>query len=322
MKNPKYILVTGGEGYIGRSICSHLINKKKKVVSIDNLSNSTRKNNNKNIIFYKIDIKDKSKLEKLFKIYNFEIVIHLAAKINARESNIKKKEYYSNNYLNGKNLINISKKYNTKYFLFASSAAVYGSYKNSFKENDKKKPINAYGKYKLLFENFLSKSKIIHANLRFFNICGANVESKIGQINNSGVIKKLCNSGNRNKFFYIYGNNFPTKDGYAVRDYLHINDLNNIIYKSITYMKSNGKSLTINCGSGKGTSIKQLIHYYPSKKLKFKTKKKVNGDPPEVISKIGLLKKILRYKPKYSSIQNIIKSSMNWEKYINKKITS
>ena len=77
MKNPKYILVTGGEGYIGSSICSYLLNKKKKVVSIDNLSNSTRKNNNKQIIFHKIDLKNKKKLDKIFKIYKFETVIHL-----------------------------------------------------------------------------------------------------------------------------------------------------------------------------------------------------------------------------------------------------
>ena len=319
MKNPKYILVTGGEGYIGSSICSYLLNKKKKVVSIDNLSNSTRKNNNKQIIFHKIDLKNKKKLDKIFKIYKFETVIHLAAKINARESNIKKKEYYTNNYLYGENLIKVAEKYKTKYFLFASSAAVYGSYKTSFKENDKKKPINAYGKYKLLFENLVSKSKILHTNLRFFNICGANIKLNVGQIKNSGVIKKLCNSINKNKFFYVYGNNFPTKDGYAIRDYLHINDLNNIIYKSIKYMKNNNKSLTVNCGSGKGTSIKQLIYYYQNKNLKFKIMKKINSDPPEVISKIGLLKKALQYKPNYTSSQNILKSSMKWENYINKK---
>ena len=116
MKNPKYILVTGGEGYIGSSICSYLLNKKKKVVSIDNLSNSTRKNNNKQIIFHKIDLKNKKKLDKIFKIYKFETVIHLAAKINARESNIKKKEYYTNNYLYGENLIKVAEKYKTKYF--------------------------------------------------------------------------------------------------------------------------------------------------------------------------------------------------------------
>ena len=84
-------------------------------------------------------------------------------------------------------------------------------------------------------------------------------------------------------------------------------------------MKNNNKSLTVNCGSGKGTSIKQLIYYYQNKNLKFKIMKKINSDPPEVISKIGLLKKALQYKPKYSSIQNILKSSMKWENYINKK---
>ena len=319
MKNPKYILVTGGEGYIGRSICAYLLDKNKKVVSIDKLSHTKRSWNNKKNIFYKMNINDKVKLKKIFKIYRFETIIHLAAKIDARKSNIKRKEYYSNNYLYGKQLVNIAKIYGTKYFIFASSAAVYGSYKTSFKENDKKMPINAYGKYKLLFENFLLKSKILHANLRFFNVSGAITKFKVGQINNTGVIKKLCNSGIKNKTFNIYGNNFPTKDGYSVRDYLHISDLNNIIYKSLSYIKYKSKNLTINCGSGQGTSIKELINFYPNKNLKLKIKKNIAGDPPEVISKNELLKKTLRYRPKYSSIKNILKSSMNWEKYINKK---
>jgi UDP-glucose 4-epimerase len=318
MKNSKYILVTGGEGYIGNAICNFLVKKRKRVVSIDNLSNSIRKKK-KQIIFKKIDLKNKKKLEEIFKIYKFETIIHLAAKINARESNIKKKEYYENNYLYGKNLISLAKKYKIKFFLFASSAAVYGSYKTKFKENDKKKPINAYGEYKLLFENFISKSKILHANLRFFNICGANASLNVGQIKNSGVVKRLCNCVKKNSVFHIHGNDFPTKDGHAVRDYLHINDLNNIIYKSIIFLKNNNKNLTINCGSGKGTSIKQLIHNYSNKRLKIKIGKRINGDPAEVISDIDMLKQVLKYRPKYSAIKNIINSSMKWENYINKK---
>lgn len=318
MKNPKHILVTGGEGYIGSSVCSFLLSKKKKIVSIDNLSNSKRSNLKNKIKFYKIDLKDKVKLENLFKLYKFETIIHLAAKIDARLSDIKKSEYYANNFIYGRNLVNIAKKYQAKYLLFASSAAVYGSYKNKFKENDIKKPINSYGKYKLLLENFLLKSNLIHANLRFFNICGANLKLKIGQKNNTGVIKRLCNSGYKKKVFYVYGNDFLTKDGYSVRDYLHIDDLNNIIYKTITHLKSTKKSISINCGTGKGTSIKDLINYYPDKRLKIIIKKKISGDPPEVISSINILKKKLGYKPKYSSIQNIIGTSIKWERFIDK----
>lgn len=318
MKNTKYILVTGGEGYIGKSICNYLLIKKKKIISIDNLSNSKRNNFNKDILFYKIDIKNKKKLKKLFAIYNFETIIHLAAKTDARESNIEKKKYYLNNFLYAKYLIKLMKEFKTKYFIFASSAAVYGSYKTFFYEHDKKKPINYYGKYKMLFEDYLLKSKILHASLRFFNICGSNIRLKAGQTNNTGVIKKLCNAVYNNKYFHIYGKNFLTKDGYSVRDYLHINDLNNIIYKSIIYLKKNKKNLIINCGSGQGTSVKDLINYYPNKKIKIMIKRKIKGDPSAVIAKNKLLKKLLNYQPKYSSIQNIIKSSINWEKYINK----
>jgi len=115
MKNSKYILVTGGEGFIGKSICTFLNFRGKKIVSIDNLSNSKRVSTNKNIIFYKLDLKNKKKLEQLFKDYNFETIIHLAAKINARESNIKKRKYFLNKYSYGKNLIEIAKKNKVKY---------------------------------------------------------------------------------------------------------------------------------------------------------------------------------------------------------------
>jgi len=320
MKNSKYILVTGGEGFIGKSICTFLNFRGKKIVSIDNLSNSKRVSTNKNIIFYKLDLKNKKKLEQLFKDYNFETIIHLAAKINARESNIKKRQYFLNNYSYGKNLIEIAKKNKVKYFIFASSAAVYGSHKRYFKENDKKKPINTYGKYKLLFENLLQKSEILHANLRFFNICGANIKTKNGQINNIGVIKKLCKAGFKNKLFNIYGNNFPTEDGYSIRDYLHIDDLNIIIFKSINYLKNKKKNLTINCGSGKGTSTKKLVDTYnliTNKNIVIKIKKRISGDPAEVISIIDLLKKKLKYSPKSSDIKNIIKTASGWEEFIN-----
>ena len=321
MKKPNHILITGGEGFIGRSIGNFLIKKNKNIISIDNLSNSEIKNHNKKIIFYKADLRNVSKIEKIFKKYNFETIIHLSAKINARESNLKKKKYYLNNYLYGKNLVKIAKKYNSKYFIFSSSAAIYGSYKKKFKENDQKKPINVYGKYKLLFENFLKKEKIIYANLRFFNICGADVKLKIGQKKNLSVVKKICFFGENKKTFNIFGNNFDTKDGSSVRDYIHIKDLNNIIHKTMNYLRNYNRPVTLNCGTGKGISTYELIKSYnklTKKKLKIKITQEFSGDPPEVIANISKLYKLLGYKPKYSTVDKIIKSSINWENFLKK----
>jgi len=160
-----------------------------------------------------------------------------------------------------------------------------------------------------------------NANLRFFNICGANPKHKIGPINNSGFVKILCHAGHHKKNIFINGNNFSTNDGYAVRDYLHIDDLNLIIFKSIFYLKKNKKNLLINCGSGKGVSTKQLFDYYQNyskNKINIKILKRINEDPDEVVANTKNLFEKLNFLPRKSSVKNIIDTSIKWEKILTK----
>ena len=313
------VLITGGAGYVGKGLSNFLTTKNFDVSVIDNLSSGTKFGLNKKIKFYKYNLSQKNKIINIIKNNKYNIVIHLAAKIDARESNKNKSKYLLNNYLYSKMLLDIIIKYKIKNFIFASSAAIYGDYKKKYLEHDKKKPINYYGISKLKFENYLKKKNINFAILRFFNIGGAIKAINCGRIKNIGIFKILCNSIYLGNKFNIYGNQFNTKDGYSIRDYIHVKDVILIIHKSINYLISKNKNLIINCGSGKGTSLGKIIKYYQkftSNKLFLKLSKNFKGDPSEVVSNISKMKKKLKYIPKYSNLNKIAYSSYQWENYL------
>jgi len=172
-KNKGHILVTGGFGYIGYELCKLLNKKKESFFILDNLTNSKKKPEFAKI-FIKSDIKNLHKIKRIIKKHNIDTVIHLAAKIYANESFLKKKLYIRNNYLYSKKLYDLCSDMQVTNFIFSSTAAVYGNRKIKFKENDIRMPINPYGFSKNKFENYMinKKYKINYAIIRFFNVVG------------------------------------------------------------------------------------------------------------------------------------------------------
>ena len=251
-------------------------------------------------------------------------IFHFAAKIYAQESIKNPKKYFRNNHEYTKDLIKIAVEHNVKNFIFSSTAAVYGKKKKIFSENDHKNPINPYGKSKLMAENSIvkNKKKINFVILRFFNIAGANIKNKDGPVKNKySVITKLISSLLKNKIFYINGANHNTKDGTPVRDFIHIDDIIKIIFKSFLKIKISKKSFIINCGYGALISILDIINILSkiiNKKVRFSFKQKLKNDPSEVIANVKLQNKILNFKNK-KNIKSIINSSYMWQKYINTK---
>ena len=297
------IMVTGGAGYVGSHLSLYLLKKTNhNIYSIDDFSNSNLAVINKikkefscHFFFKKIDIRNKKQLSNFFIKNKINTIVHLAAKIEAAESFKKKKLYKSVNLDSTKNLINLAKKYKVEKFIFASSAAVYGNSKNSIcSEKKLLSPINPYGQYKLSIERFILKKKykINFVILRFFNIAGINkfFYSFFRRRNSIFfiIVKFLINP---KRFFYINGTNNLTYDNTTERDFIHIDDICNIIYKVLFLDK---KLILINCGSGIKTSILQLI-----KKLQEITRVKIDtkiiknriGDPRSVISDTTYLKK-------------------------------
>lgn len=320
------ILVTGGLGYIGSQVSIDLIKKGNNVIIIDNLQNSYLKNKPKKSIFIKSDFANKKVLKDICKKYKINTIYHFAAYISVDESMIKSKKYINNNFIKSKKLINFCIKNNIENFIFSSTAAVY---KNGLKKNNEKsriQPSSPYGKSKYLTEKYIGKIKGVtkFCILRYFNVAGASKNLLNGQNSKkkaSHLIKKIVETILNLKTFYINGNDYDTKDGTAIRDFIHIQDLSDIHVKILDYLKKKPRSskTIFNCGYGKGFSVldvvksAQKISYFA-----YKYKKRRPGDIPSVIACNAKLKNKLNWKPKYNSLNQIITSALKWEKKLKK----
>tara|TARA_B100001248_G_scaffold242857_1_gene210699 strand:+ start:87 stop:1067 length:981 start_codon:yes stop_codon:yes gene_type:complete len=323
------ILITGGAGYIGRQIINLIDKKKFNIVVVDNL-NTTKKNYlPKNIKVEKINILNKKKLEKLFSIYNFDGVIHLAAKCVVSESQKYPDIYYETNIIGTKNIIRYSKKFKVKHFIFSSSCSIYGNSDGIVKENNKKKPVSYYGKTKLIGENLIKRSfkntKIKFVILRYFNVVGADLKNKIGEIGDkdrllNNISKKIIN---KNFKINIYGNDYKTKDGTCIRDYMHVYDLAKIHLICLKKFKHIKKSLELNCSYGKGYSVLDIVKSFEKiakRKINLIYKERRNGDTEKVIASNKKLNQFIKWKPKFNKLDSMVSTTFLWNKYLNKNL--
>ena len=316
------ILITGGAGYIGSHIVEQLVKTKLNVIILDNLVTGFKRLINKKAKFIKGDIQNKNKLTKIINDYKIDSIIHLAAYLNVNEAEKSKKKYYKNNVNGTLNLIHACKKSKVKNIIFSSSCSIYGNFKGSV--NEKKKPnpqgYYAYTKYKgeEIIKKFASKYNYQYGILRYFNVAGASPSGKIGEINKSHghLIKNIAIQAlKKNPIISIYGANYKTKDGTCIRDYMHVSDLANIHIKTLKYINSKPKSLTLNCGYGKGYSVLDIVKKLKkiNKNLRINFQPRRNGDIAQIYADTKKFKKILKWKPKYNDINKIIKSAIKWE---------
>ena len=309
------ILITGASGYIGSCLFLYL-RQKFKVTGID-------KTNNKSIPIKKINLLNLKKLNNFLNIEKPNVIIHLAAQSLVDET-INKKKYYSNNIIATKNLVYAMKKNNLDNLIFSSTAALY-SYKNkALKENSRINPKSTYAKTKYECEKIIKKSKINTIILRFFNVCSSlKVKNKIiGEFHNpeTHLIPTIVYKNLSNQIIYIYGDDYKTKDGSCVRDYIHVKDICNAIKKSTEYLitKKNNFEI-INIGSStKKTNFEILnnIKKITKKFNKYKIVKRRKGDIDFLTCSIEKAKKKLKWKPLFSNIDLIIKDELRWVKYL------
>lgn len=320
------ILITGGAGYIGSHIVEQLIKNKKNVIILDNLVTGYKKLINKKAKFIKADIKNKSKVIKIIRDNNITSIIHLAAYLNVGEAEKNKKKYFQNNIVGTKNLLEACKNSSVKNIIFSSSCAVYGNVKGSVGENKKPNPQGYYGytKYKgeELVKKLSLKYKFKYGILRYFNVAGASPSGKIGEIETSHghLIKNLAIQSLKKKpEIKVFGNDYKTKDGTCIRDYVHVSDLADIHIKGLNYLQKNEKPFILNCGYGKGYSVQQIVNIFKKiiKGVEVQYQKRRSGDIAQVYANTKKFKKILKWKPKYNYIRLIIKSAINWEKKLN-----
>ena len=323
-----YILVTGAAGYIGSKVSYDLIDKGYKVIAIDDLSTGYRKLVPKKCTFIKVDISKLANLEKVFRKNKFNAVFHFAAKKKIDESQKYPLKYFNTNVIGTKNLLDLIVKYEIKNFIFSSTCAVYGNVSNArVFEKNLLIPESYYGYTKLISENtiieYQKKYNFKYAILRYFNVVGADVKLRTGEINSGSLFKNLINSIKNNKIFKINGNDYRTKDGTCIRDYIDINDLSDLHLLSYNYINRNKKSILLNCGYQKPTSVLDVVKYFEKiirKKIKIAYKNRRPGDVEKLYSNNLLQKRLFTNWNSKFSIKNSIQTTLDWEGLKNRKI--
>ena len=316
------VLVTGGAGYIGAHIVLELIDQGFNVTVFDDLSSGDKDNIIKDTDFIQGSTLSKLDLSRLFRGKSFGAVIHLAASKSAGESMINPFKYSENNIVGGINLINACCEHNTKFFIFSSSAAVYGSTGLvSIDESYTTSPINFYGYTKLILEQnlqwFSHLNGLNYASLRYFNAAGYDIKKRIKSLEkkpqNLIPIVMEAAIGDRSEV-QIYGNDYNTPDGTGIRDYVHVNDLAKAHIDAIDYLYNKEENLIINLGTGRGVSVLEVINQSKkicNKNIRQAVKGRRLGDSDMVVAKAELAKELINWDPQFSSLETIISSS--WE---------
>ena len=325
----KNILITGGAGYIGSHVSEVLIKNKKKLFIIDDMSTGHKRLINKNAKFYKANINEKKKIKFIIVKNKIDSVIHLAASLVIGKGEKYPKQYYKNNVLGTENLISACIGTTVKNFIFSSTAAVYkdGLYKVT--EKSKLKPKSVYGKTKLKAEkiiiNYSKKNRINYGILRYFNIVGSSPNGQIGLINKDDHLFKnfSIQTLKKNPIFKIYGSKYNTKDGTCIRDFIHVSDIADIHNKVLEQIDKKSTSKILNCGYGKGISVKEVVSEFrkcTNKKFKIVNMPNRKGDLIKIIALTNNLNKFIKWKPKFNNLKAMVKSSLKWEKsLINQK---
>ncbi len=323
MVRKKTILVTGGAGYIGSHACKALHLAGYMPVTFDNLSQGSI-----DFVkwgpFFQGDLQNLSDIEAVFKKYQPEAVIHFAASALVIESLKNPSKYYRNNLFSTVNLLDTSLKFGVKKIVFSSTCATYGMPRETpILEETVQDPINPYGKSKLMIEKILSDYEDAYglqfAALRYFNAAGNDLDGEIGECHDpeTHLIPLLVQTALKEReSFTIYGDNFPTKDGYAIRDFVHVNDLVRAHLLSLDYLFTHKESLKLNLGSGSGYSVMEVLNLLEAilgTKLNVKVAPKREGEPAILIADTSKAKKLLSWEAKLD-LQTILKSAIDWQR--------
>ncbi len=314
------VLVIGGAGYIGSHVCKALATHDYTPITYDSLVIG-RLQSVKWGPFIKGDILDKNLLVSTLKAFMPIAVFHLASYSNTRQSIFEADSYYRNNLLGTATILEALTEYPPAYFLFSSSASVYGQGAlTPIKEDALLHPTNPYGHTKLLseymVEGFCKQNNIHYANLRYFNVAGADPDKEIGEIHDpeTHLIPLLIQVLKKEKAcFPLLNTKHPTPDGTAERDFIHVSDLAKAHIHALEWLYKYKKNITLNLGSGSGYTILEII-----KKLENITGQKIPislqppiEEPPSLIADTTKAKDLLNWIPS-SNLDMILETALNW----------
>ncbi|MBO0440660.1 UDP-glucose 4-epimerase GalE [Candidatus Enterococcus ikei] len=317
------ILVVGGAGYIGSHIVKQLIDSNHKVIVLDNLQTGHAEAVTKPATFIKGNVKDKALLRNLFTETTFDVVFHLAANSSVEESMKDPLLYFDNNVSGLITLLEVMNEFAVKTTIFSSTAAVYGDTSESLITEDAEIiPKNPYGESKRMMEKIIewchTAYNINYVVLRYFNVAGADLSGKIGEDHRPEThlipIVLEVPLGKR-AFITIFGNDYDTKDGTTVRDYVHVVDLATAHLLAMDYLLEGKESTIFNVGSSTGFSTLEIINKveeFTQTKIPVKYGKRREGDPHSLIASSEKIEAILGWKPHYTDLDSIINSAWQW----------
>ena len=301
-----------------------LVKRNFSVIVLDNLvSGHKQAIVDKEVVFIEGDLGNKKLVTTIFEKYSIQAVMHFAAFVNVGESVNDPIKYYENNVASPIFFLDVMKRFSCQYFIFSSTCATYGTpQKVPIDESHPQNPINPYGSSKLMLEQILKyydkAHNIKHANLRYFNACGAYEDGFIGEEHNPEThlipLVLLTAKGERENIC-IFGTDYETPDGTCIRDYIHILDLANAHIKALEYLKKENQSISVNLGNGKGHSVKEIIETckkVTKKDIPVIYGKRREGDPPKLVANPSKANQILNWKPIKKDITTSITDAWKW----------
>jgi UDP-arabinose 4-epimerase len=318
------ILITGGAGYIGSQTAKSLSRAGFEPVAYDNLSTGNRWAVQWGPLV-EADLSDQRALKEALKKYNVTSAIHFAAHASVGESVREPRRYFENNVVNTLHFLHALLDAGVNHVVFSSSCAVYGVPEHvPIAESHSKLPVNPYGDSKLFIERVLEwygrAYGLRWAALRYFNAAGADSSGDLGEVHNpeTHLMPRLIEAAlGRLKSVEIYGVDYPTKDGTAVRDYVHVQDLAEAHVAALQYLLSGGESFSANLGTGHGVSVREVItavERVSGAAIDAQTAPRREGDPPVLIADPTSAKRILGWRPRFSSLDNIVNSAWDWHR--------
>lgn len=326
------ILVTGGAGYIGSHCVLELLKSGNEVVVFDNFITGhaeTIETLSKfgKLEFVKGDLQNLDDIKSVFEQYNIDAVMHFAAFSQVGESVKDPQKYYYNNVYGTLNLLNAMISAGVKKIVFSSTAATYGEPEYvPIDENHPQNPINPYGSSKLMVEKIMDDYDKAYGlksvRLRYFNVAGADPDCNIGENHSieTHLIPNILNSTfNSGKVFEMYGQDYDTKDGTCVRDYINIEDLVSAHMLALKYLDDKNETNFFNLGTTDGNSVKEVFEVcekVTGKNIPVKKMPRREGDPATLIADNKKAKKILGWNP-HRTLQDSVQTAYKWAQYLN-----
>ena len=318
------VLITGGAGYIGSHMVRCLLDAGETPLVVDNLVTGFDWLVPEAVLFIQADVGDVARMEQILKEHAVEAVIHFAGSVVLPESVSNPLKYYRNNTAVSRNVIEACVNAGVDKFIFSSTAAVYGDPDEvPVREDAPLRPQSPYGLSKLMTELMLKDVAAAHpfryTALRYFNVAGADPQGRTGQatLNATNLIKIACETAlGKRDHMTIFGTDYPTIDGTGVRDYIHVWDLVEAHRLALLRLRAGGGSVVMNCGYGKGSSVRQVIDAVQAASgatFDVRLGERRPGDMPEVLAANDIILRELNWQPKHQDLNVIVRHALDWE---------